>query len=164
MKKIIKKILKEESNDLELYPEKTLPNVDKEILYDYLVQSDGKYDEGFTRSFCKYLGYKPNNLSLNFFKELVNLNTGLLDSSFVNKLLFLEVPQLKNYEVLIDVTETQYVSSRWKVKTIGWNEDDVEERNGVTYEWWNGKELSSEVTNSSTDETELISITPIDSE
>ena len=164
MKKIIKKVLKEESNNSGNYPEKTLQNVDKEILYDYLEQSNGEYDDDFTRSFCKYLGYKPNSLSLNFFKELINLNVGLLNSSFVNKSLFVEVPQLKNYEVLFDVLETQYVSSRWKVKTIGWNEEDVEERNGDTYEWWNGKELSSEVTESYTDETELISITPIDSE
>lgn len=163
-KEIIKKILREESNDLDIYPEKTLPNVDKEILYEYLIQSDGKYDNDFTRSFCKYLGYEPNNMSLNFFKELINLNVGLLDSSFVNKSLFVEVPQLKNYEVLFDVVEVQYVSSRWKVNTFGWNEKDVEERNGDDYDWWNGKEMSSDVFDSETTSTELISISPIDSE
>jgi hypothetical protein len=163
-KEIIKKILREESNNLDNYPEKTLPNVDKEILYDYLVQSDGKYDDDFTRSFCKYLGYKPNNLSLNFFKELINLNVGLLDSSFVNKSLFVEVPQLKNYEVLFDVVEVQYVSSRWKVNTFGWNEEDVEERNGDDYDWWNGEEMGGDVFDSETTSTELISISPIDSE
>lgn len=157
-KEIIKKILREESNDLDNYPEKTLPNVDKEILYEYLVQSDGEYDDDFTRSFCKYLGYKPSSLSLNFFKELINLNTGLVNSSTV------EVPRLKNYEVLFDVVETQYVSSRWKVKTFGWNEEDVEERNGDDYDWWNGNEMSSDVFDSETSSSELISISPIDSE
>jgi len=157
-KEIIKKILREESNDLDNYPEKTLPNVDKEILYEYLVQSDGEYDDDFTRSFCKYLGYKPSSLSLNFFKELINLNTGLVNSSTV------EVPQLKNYEVLFDVVETQYVSSRWKIKTFGWNEEDVEERNGDDYDWWNGNEMSSDVFDSETSSSELISISPIDSE
>ena len=163
-KEIIKKILREESNDLDNYPEKTLPNVDKEILYEYLVQSDGEYDDDFTRSFCKYLGYKPSSLSLNFFKELIKLNVGLLDSSFVNKSLFIEVPQLKNYEVLFDVVETQYVSSRWKVTTFGWNEEDVEERNGDDYDWWNGNEMSSDVFDSETSSSELVSISPIDSE
>lgn len=157
-KEIIKKILREESNDLDNYPEKTLPNIDKEILYEYLAQSDGEYDDDFTRSFCKYLGYKPSSLSLNFFKELINLNTGLVNSSTV------EVPQLKNYEVLFDVVETQYVSSRWKVKTFGWNEEDVEERNGDDYDWWNGNEMSSDVFDSETSSSELISISPIDSE
>lgn len=157
-KEMIKKILREESNDLDNYPEKTLPNVDKEILYEYLVQSDGEYDDDFTRSFCKYLGYKPSSLSLNFFKELINLNTGLVNSSTV------EVPQLKNYEVLFDVVETQYVSSRWKIKTFGWNEEDVEERNGDDYDWWNGNEMSSDVFDSETSSSELISISPIDSE
>lgn len=157
-KEMIKKILREESNDLDNYPEKTLPNVDKEILYEYLVQSDGEYDDDFTRSFCKYLGYKPSSLSLNFFKELINLNTGLVNSSTV------EVPQLKNYEVLFDVVETQYVSSRWKVKTFGWNEEDVEERNGDDYDWWNGNEMSSDVFDSETASSELVSISPIDSE
>lgn len=157
-KEIIKKILREESNDLDNYPEKTLPNIDKEILYEYLVQSDGEYDDDFTRSFCKYLGYKPSSLSLNFFKELINLNTGLVNSSTV------EVPRLKNYEVLFDVVETQYVSSRWKVKTFGWNEEDVEERNGDDYDWWNGNEMSSDVFDSETSSSELISIYPIDSE
>lgn len=157
-KEIIKKILREESNDLDNYPEKTLPNIDKEILYEYLVQSDGEYDDDFTRSFCKYLGYKPSSLSLNFFKELINLNTGLVNSSTV------EVPQLKNYEVLFDVVETQYVSSRWKIKTFGWNEEDVEERNGDDYDWWNGNEMSSDVFDSETSSSELISISPIDSE
>ena len=157
-KEIIKKILREESNDLDNYPEKTLPNIDKEILYDYLVQSDGKYNDDFTRSFCKYLGYKPSSLSLNFFKELINLNTGLVNSSTV------EVPRLKNYEVLFDVVETQYVSSRWKVTTFGWNEEDVEERNGDDYDWWNGNEMSSEVYDSDTSSTEVVSISPIDSE
>lgn len=157
-KEIIKKILREESNDLDNYPEKTLPNIDKEILYEYLVQSDGEYDDDFTRSFCKYLGYKPSSLSLNFFKELINLNTGLVNSSTV------EVPRLKNYEVLFDVVETQYVSSRWKVKTFGWNEEDVEERNGDDYDWWNGNEMSSDVFDSETSSSELISISPIDSE
>ncbi len=157
-KEMIKKILREESNDLDNYPEKTLPNVDKEILYEYLVQSDGEYDDDFTRSFCKYLGYKPSSLSLNFFKELINLNTGLVNSSTV------EVPQLKNYEVLFDVVETQYVSSRWKIKTFGWNEEDVEERNGDDYDWWNGNEMSSDVFDSETASSELVSISPIDSE
>lgn len=163
-KNLIKKIIREESENSNLdkfntrYPENKLTEVDKELLFDYLTESDGEYDEDYTRSFCKYIGFDPNVSTYGFFQELIKLNTGLINSSSI------EIPKFKKYEVMYDVTETQYVSSRWKVETFGWNDENVEERDGDDFDWWNGKEMSSYVTDSTLDEKELISIRHIDNE
>lgn len=161
-KNLIKKIIREESensntdNFNDLYPENKLTEVDKDLLFDYLTESDGKYDENFTRSFCKYIGFDPNVSTYGFFQELIKLNSDLINPSSI------EIPKFKKYEVMYDVIETQYVSSRWKVETFGWSGENVEERDSYDFDWWNGNEISSEITDSSVDGKELISIRHID--
>jgi hypothetical protein len=162
-KNLIKKIIREESENSDIdkinkfYPENKLTEVDKELLYDYLTDSDGDYDEDYTRSFCKYLGFDPNTVSLGFFKELIDLNPGLINS------ISIEIPKFEKYEVLYDVYETQIVNSTWKVETFGWSDDNVMLRNGDDFDWWqDGNELSSEITHSETDEAKIISIKKID--
>lgn len=161
-KNLIKKIIREESENSNtdrfdsLYPENKLTEVDKDLLFDYLTESDGEYDEDYTNSFCKYIGFDPNSATFGFFRELINLNPSLTNPSNI------EIPTFKKYEVMYDIIETQYVSSRWKVETFGWSEENVEERDGDDFDWWNGNEMSSEITDSSVDEKELISIRHID--
>ena len=160
----LKKIIKEELGKLsegdmdELYPERKLLKLDKDILSMFLSDFDGEFDVDKASEFLKYLNIRPETTTLTFFEELVKLNP---DSNVDPSSIIL--PEYNKYEILFDVVERQWVSSRHKVTAYGFTEKEIDERIGDDIDWWNGKELSSELTDSETDNSEVISIKKIDS-
>ena len=159
----LRKIIKEELNNHSdetmnnRYPERKLLKLDKDILSTFLSDFNGEFDEDKARAFLKYLNIRPYSTTLTFFEELVKLNP---DSNVDPSSIIL--PKYNKYEILFDVIETQTVSSRYKVTTYGFTEKEIDERVGDDIEWYYGKELSSEITDSQTESSEIVSIGKID--
>jgi hypothetical protein len=160
----LRKIIKEELNNHSdetmnnRYPERKLLKLDKDILSTFLSDFNGEFDEDKARAFLKYLNIRPYSTTLTFFEELVKLNP---DSNVDPSSIIL--PEYNKYEILFDVVERQWVSSRHKVITYAFTEKEIDERIGDDIDWWNGKEISSVITDSQTESSEIISMGKIDS-
>jgi hypothetical protein len=156
-KEIIKKVLREHlitENEQDV----GLQNIDKDILYDFLIESDNEFNEKIVNFFLKALNFETSQFNINFFKELINLNSNVGSPSDII------VPELKTFEIYYDVYETHYVNMSYKLEEDGWSENDIRERDSLDFDWWNGNELSSEINDSNTDEVKIDSIKPIDKE
>jgi hypothetical protein len=106
--------------------------------------------------FLKSLSFETSQFNINFFKELVNLNNNVESPSDII------IPEFKTFEVYYDVDETHYVSSHYKLKETGWSIQDIRERDGNDFDWWNGNELSSEIYESNTNSVDIRRVKPID--
>jgi hypothetical protein len=154
-KEIIKKALREHLIN-ENEQGMGLQNIDKDILYDFLIESDNEFNEKIVNFFLKALNFQTSQFNINFFKELINLNGNVGSPSDII------VPELKAFEIYYDVYETHYVNMSYKLKEDGWSENDIRERDSLDFDWWNGIELSSEVGDSNTNEVKIDLIKPID--
>ncbi len=86
MKKI-RQILKEETSD----PFAGVPN---DLLFDFLQDFEGEYNESKAKQFCKYLSISYTNENTSFFDELINLNPRVSSPDEIIR------PKRKEYEVI----------------------------------------------------------------
>ena len=112
MKKI-RQILKEETSD----PFAGVPN---DLLFDFLQEFEGEYNESKAKQFCKYLSISYTNENTSFFDELINLNLRVKSSDEIIK------PKRKEYQVVFEVKEKLWVKYETITNTFGYNEKSVE--------------------------------------
>jgi hypothetical protein len=106
MKKI-RQILKEETSD----PFAGVPN---DLLFDFLQEFEGEYNESKAKQFCKYLSISYTNENTSFFDELINLNPRVSSPDEIIR------PKRKEYEVIFEVNYETITN------TFGYNEKSVE--------------------------------------
>ena len=114
MKKI-RQILKEETSD----PFAGVPN---DLLFDFLQDFEGEYNESKAKQFCKYLSISYTNENTSFFDELINLNPRVSNPDEIIK------PKRKEYEVIFEVKEKLWVKYETITNTFGYNEKSVKEQ------------------------------------
>ena len=114
MKKI-RQILKEETSD----PFAGVPN---DLLFDFLQDFEGEYNESKARQFCKYLSISDTNENTSFFDELINLNPRVSSPDEIIR------PKRKEYEVIFEVKEKLWVKYETITNTFGYNEKSVEQQ------------------------------------
>ena len=114
MKKI-RQILKEETSD----PFAGVPN---DVLFDFLQEFEGEYNESKARQFCKYLSISDTNENTSFFDELINLNPRVSSPDEIIR------PKRKEYEVIFEVKEKLWVKYETITNTFGYNEKSVEQQ------------------------------------
>ena len=90
MKKI-RQILKEETSD----PFAGVPN---DVLFDFLQEFEGEYNESKAKQFCKYLSINTWTENTSFFDELINLNPRVTSPDEIIK------PKRKEYEVVFELS------------------------------------------------------------
>ena len=112
MKKI-RQILKEETSD----PFAGVPN---DLLFDFLQEFEGEYNESKAKQFCKYLSISYTNENTSFFDELINLNPRVTSPDEIIK------PKRKEYEVVFEIKEKLWVKYETITNTFGYNEKSVE--------------------------------------
>ena len=112
MKKI-RQILKEETSD----PFAGVPN---DLLFDFLQDFEGEYNESKAKQFCKYLSISYTNENTSFFDELINLNPRVSSPDEIIR------PKRKEYEVIFEVKEKLWVKYETITNTFGYNEKSVE--------------------------------------
>ena len=112
MKKI-RQILKEETSD----PFAGVPN---DLLFDFLQEFEGEYNESKAKQFCKYLSISYTNENTSFFDELINLNPLVSSPDEIIR------PKRKEYEVIFEVKEKLWVKYETITNTFGYNEKSVE--------------------------------------
>ena len=114
MKKI-RQILKEETSD----PFAGVPN---DVLFDFLQEFEGEYNESKAKQFCKYLNINTWNENTSFFEELINLNPRVTSPDEIIK------PKRKEYEVVFEIKEKLWVRYETITNTFGYNEKSVKEQ------------------------------------
>ena len=114
MKKI-RQILKEETSD----PFAGVPN---DLLFDFLQDFEGEYNESKAKQFCKYLSISYTNENTSFFDELINLNPRVSSPDEIIR------PKRKEYEVIFEVKEKLWVKYETITNTFGYNEKSVQEQ------------------------------------
>jgi len=114
MKKI-RQILKEETSD----PFAGVPN---DVLFDFLQEFEGEYNESKAKQFCKYLSISDTNENTSFFDELINLNPRVTSPDEIIK------PKRKEYEVVFEIKEKLWVRYETITNTFGYNEKSVKEQ------------------------------------
>ena len=114
MKKI-RQILKEETSD----PFAGVPN---DLLFDFLQEFEGEYNESKAKQFCKYLSISYTNENTSFFDELINLNPRVSSPDEIIR------PKRKEYEVIFEVKEKLWVKYETITNTFGYNEKSVKEQ------------------------------------
>ena len=114
MKKI-RQILKEETSD----PFAGVPN---DVLFDFLQEFEGEYNESKAKQFCKYLSISDTNENTSFFDELINLNPRVSNPNEIIK------PTRKEYKVVFEVKEKLWVRYETITNTFGYNEKSVEQQ------------------------------------
>jgi len=112
MKKI-RQILKEETSD----PFAGVPN---DLLFDFLQEFEGEYNESKAKQFCKYLSISYTNENTSFFDELINLNPRVSSPDEIIR------PKRKEYEVIFEVKEKLWVKYETITNTFGYNEKSVD--------------------------------------
>ena len=105
MKKI-RQILKEETSD----PFAGVPN---DLLFDFLQEFEGEYNESKAKQFCKYLSISYTNENTSFFDELINLNPRVSSPDEIIR------PKRKEYEVIFEVKEKLWVKYETITNTFG---------------------------------------------
>jgi hypothetical protein len=114
MKKI-RQILKEETSD----PFAGVPN---DVLFDFLQEFEGEYNESKAKQFCKYLSINTWTENTSFFDELINLNPRVTSPDEIIK------PKRKEYEVVFEIKEKLWVRYETITNTFGYNEKSVKEQ------------------------------------
>ena len=114
MKKI-RQILKEETSD----PFAGVPN---DVLFDFLQEFEGEYNESKAVQFCKYLSINTWTENTSFFDELINLNPRVSNPDEIIK------PKRKEYQVVFEVKEKLWVRYETVTNTFGYNEKSVQEQ------------------------------------
>jgi len=114
MKKI-RQILKEETSD----PFAGVPN---EVLFDFLQEFEGEYNESKAKQFCKYLSINTWTENTSFFDELINLNPSVSNPDEIIK------PTRKEYKVVFEVKEKLWVKYETITNTFGYNKKSVEQQ------------------------------------
>ena len=114
MKKI-RQILKEETSD----PFAGVPN---DVLFDFLQEFEGEYNESKAKQFCKYLSISDTNENTSFFDELINLNPRVTSPDEIIK------PNRRQYEVVFEIKEKLWVRYETITNTFGYNEKSVKEQ------------------------------------
>jgi hypothetical protein len=112
MKKI-RQILKEETSD----PFAGVPN---DLLFDFLQDFEGEYNESKAKQFCKYLSISYTNENTSFFDELINLNPRVSSPDEIIR------PKRKEYEVIFEVKEKLWVKYETITNTFSYNKESVE--------------------------------------
>ena len=112
MKKI-RQILKEETSD----PFAGVPN---DLLFDFLQEFEGEYNESKAKQFCKYLSISYTNENTSFFDELINLNPRVSSPDEIIR------PKRKEYEVIFEVKEKLWVKYETITNTFSYNKESVE--------------------------------------
>jgi hypothetical protein len=111
----IRQILKEEVSD----PFASVPN---DILFEFLDEFEGEYDENKSKQFCKYLNIDYTSENTSFFDELINLNPRVSNPDEIIK------PKRKEYEVVFEIKEKLWVKYETITTTFGYNEKSVTEQ------------------------------------
>jgi hypothetical protein len=109
----IRKILNEEVSD----PFASVPN---DLLFEFLNEFEGDYDEDKAKQFCKYLSIDYTSENTSFFDELINLNPRVANPDEIIK------PKRKEYEVIFEVKEKLWVKYETITNTFGYNKKSVE--------------------------------------
>ena len=111
----IREIITEETSD----PFESVPN---EILFDFLNEFEGEYDEDMAERFCKYLSIKPYSENTNFFRVLLDLNEGISRPEDIVR------PKRKKYEIVFTVKEKLWVRYDTVQTAVGYDVQTVEEQ------------------------------------
>ena len=110
----IREIITEETSD----PFESVPN---EILFDFLNEFEGEYDENMAERFCKYLSINPWRENTGFFRALIEMNKGVSRPEDIVK------PKIKTFEVIFKVKEKLWVKYDTSQTTTGYHIQSVEE-------------------------------------
>jgi hypothetical protein len=111
----IRKILNEEVSD-------PFANVPNDLLFEFLNEFEGDYDEDKAKQFCKYLSIDYTSENTSFFDELINLNPRVSNSDKIIR------PKRKKYEVVFEIKEKLWVRYETVTNTFGYNEKSVNEQ------------------------------------
>ncbi len=91
-----------------------------DLLFDFLQDFEGEYNESKAKQFCKYLSISYTNENTSFFDELINLNPRVSSPDEIIR------PKRKEYEVIFEVKEKLWVKYETITNTFSYNKESVE--------------------------------------